>query len=66
MKRIHISKLQKRRWVKVNQKGIEQEYIQYRVNLPPEMIDILNLNNSERVTMLVYGDGEEPTIIENI
>ncbi len=65
MKRIHISKLQKREWIRVNQKGVEQTYIQYRVNLPPEMIDTLNLSDSEHVTMLVYGNGEEPTIIEN-
>ena len=62
MKRIHISKLQKRRWVRVNQKGVEQEYTQYRVNLPPEMIDTLNLNDSKLVTILVYGNGEEPII----
>jgi len=66
MKRIHISKLQKRAWVRVNQKGVEQTYTQYRVNLPPEMIDTLNLSDSEQITMLVYGNGEEPTIIDNI
>ena len=49
----------------MNQDGIEQTYTQYRVNIPPEMIDTLNLSDSERVTMLVYGNGEEPTIIEN-
>jgi len=65
VKRIHISKLQKRKWVRVNQKGVEQEYTQYRVNIPPEMIDTLKLGDSEHVTMLVYGNGEEPTIIEN-
>lgn len=50
----------------MNQKGVEQEYIQYRVNLPPEMIDTLNLSDSKHVTMLVYGNGEEPVIIDNI
>lgn len=62
MKRIHISKLQKRQWIRVNQKGVEQTYIQYRVNLPPDMVNMLKLSESERVTLLVYGNGEEPTI----
>jgi len=63
VKRIHISKLQKRRWVRVNNKGEDQEYTQYRVNIPPGMIETLNLSDSEHVTIIVYGKDEEPTII---